>query len=181
LWLRDSAETGTAEYLRRYDAWVQDFERQGVTGIGFGWITLRKGGGAVRVEELRHGVEQPVGSYVEKVLNGFRTAGEFSSGRLRTASGVGQEQIGPPGAQDPERIVLRQAQRLRRAAGVGTVEAALAGVCDGTIPLEPLLAAIAELMGLRIDDVRAHALAVLPELIADGFFEVDEATVPGES
>lgn len=172
LWLRDSAETGTAEYLRRYDAWLEDFERQGVTGVGFGWITLRKGGGAVRVEELRHGVEQPVGSYVEKVLNGFRAAGEFSPGRLRTASGVRQEQIGPPGAQDPERIVLRQAERLRRAAGVGTVEAALAGVCDGTLPVEPLLDAIAELMGLPADDVRAHACAVLPELIADGFFEV---------
>jgi hypothetical protein len=67
--------------------------------------------------------------------------------------------------------VLRQTRGLRRAAGVGTVEAALAGVCDGSLPLEPLLDAIAELMGLPEDDVRAHAQAVLPELIADGFFE----------
>ncbi|WP_315987102.1 class I SAM-dependent methyltransferase [Actinomadura sp. HBU206391] len=172
LWLRDSCETGTAEYRRRYDAWLDHFERENVTGIGFGWISLRKGGTTVRVEELRQGVEQPVGAYVEKIFDGMAGGERFSTGALRTAAGVVQEQIGPPGAEDPERIVLRQTRGLRRAAGVGTVEAALAGVCDGTLPMEPLLEAIAELMGLPADDVRAHAQAVLPELIADGFFEI---------
>jgi len=52
------------------------------------------------------------------------------------------------------------------------VEAALAGVCDGTLPLDPLLDAIAQLMALDPEQVRAHADAVLPELIADGFFEL---------
>ncbi|GAA2110271.1 DUF7059 domain-containing protein [Actinomadura alba] len=171
LWLRDSCETGTPEYRRRYDTWLAHFEREDVTGIGFGWISLRKGGTTVRIEELRQGVEQPVGAYVEKIFDGMVDGRRFSTGRLRTAAGVAQEQIGPPGAGDPERIVLRQTRGLRRAAGVGTVEAALAGVCDGSLPLEPLLDAIAELLGLPEDDVRAHALAVLPELIADGFFE----------
>jgi hypothetical protein len=170
--LRDSCETGTAEYRRRYDAWLGHFDRENVTGIGFGWISLRKGGTTVRVEELRQGVEQPVGAYVEKIFAGMVDGESFSTGRLRTAAGVVQEQIGPPGAEDPERIVLRQTGGLRRAAGVGTVEAALAGVCDGTLPLDPLLDAIAELMGLSQDDVRAHAQAVLPELVADGFFEL---------
>jgi methylase of polypeptide subunit release factors len=175
LWLRDSCEAGTPEYRERYDAWLDHFEQQGVAGIGFGWISLHKSGAdrpAVRVEELRHSVQQPVGAYVEKVLKGLADAKDFSTGRLCTVAGVVQEQIGPPGAPDPERIVLRQTEGLRRAAGVGTVEAALAGVCDGTLPLEPLLDAIAQLMELPADEVRAHARAVLPELIADGFFEV---------
>ncbi|MDL4773825.1 DUF7059 domain-containing protein [Actinomadura xylanilytica] len=185
LWLRDSCESGTAEYRSRYDAWLDDFERQGVTGIGFGWITLRCTGAAaptVRVEELRHAVEQPVGGYVGHVLDGVSGSREFStvcgqSGgldrvRLRTAAGVVQEQVGPPGAEDPERILLRQSGRLRRAAGVGTVEAGLAGVCDGTLPLGPLLDAIAQLTGIDPGEARAHAAAVLPELVADGFFEI---------
>ncbi|GAA4131127.1 class I SAM-dependent methyltransferase [Actinomadura keratinilytica] len=181
LWLRDSCEAGTPEYRERYDAWLDHFERQRVTGIGFGWITLRNAGReqpVVRVEELRHAVQEPVGGYVDGILDGLAAAREFSTAcgrqdvRLRTALGVVQEQIGPPGAEDPERIVLRQTGRLRRAAGVGTVEAGLAGVCDGTLPLGPLLAAIAQLTGLDPDQVRAHAAAVLPELIADGFFEV---------
>ena len=175
LWLRDSCEAGTPEYRARYDAWLDYLEQRKVTGIGFGWITLhRSGGSLIRVEELRHQVEQPVGSYVTDVLSGLRAAeGVNLDGLvLRTTPRLVQEQVGPPGAPDPERIVLRQPDRLRRAAGVGTVEAALAGVCDGTLPLGPLLEAISELMGLPLDDVRAHAAAVLPELIADGFFTV---------
>ncbi|MEV0661491.1 methyltransferase [Actinomadura luteofluorescens] len=174
LWLRDSCEAGTPEYRARYGAWLDEFERRNVTGIGFGWITLRRGERpAVRIEELRHAVEQPVGAYAHEVLDGLAKAEEFSTacGRLLAAApGLVQEQIGPPGAEDPERIVLRQADRLRRAAGVGTVEAALAGVCDGTLPLDPLLDAIAQLTGMDPGEVRAHAAAVLPELIADGFF-----------
>nr|WP_242613988.1 class I SAM-dependent methyltransferase [Actinomadura roseirufa] len=178
LWLRDSCEMGTPEYRARYGAWLDHFERHGVTGVGFGWITLRRSGAerpAVRVEEIRHAVEEPVGAYAERVLDGLVAAEGFSTacgqGVLRVASGIVQEQIGEPGAEDPERIVLRQTGRLRRAAGVGTVEAALAGVCDGTLPLDPLLDAIAQLTGQDPADVRAHAGIVLPELIADGFFE----------
>ncbi|WP_256255697.1 DUF7059 domain-containing protein [Actinomadura madurae] len=174
LWLRDSCEAGTPEYRARYEAWLDHFDRQGVTGIGFGWITLRRSDRpAVRIEELRHAVEEPVGAYVSEVLDGLAAGSEFSTGCGRTpaaAPGLVQEQIGPPGAEDPERIVLRQTGRLRRAAGVGTVEAGLAGVCDGDLPLAPLLDAIAQLTGREPDEVRAHADAVLPELIADGFF-----------
>jgi len=174
LWLRDSCEAGTPEYRSRYEEWLDLFERQGVAGIGFGWITLRRSERpVVRVEELRHAVEEPVGAYVDDVLDGFRKGAEFSTGCgqvLAAADGLVQEQVGPPGAEDPERIVLRQTGRLRRAAGVGTVEAGLAGVCDGTLPPEPLLDAIAQLTGMEPGRVRAHADVVLPELIADGFF-----------
>ncbi|WP_425427516.1 DUF7059 domain-containing protein [Actinomadura meyerae] len=174
LWLRDSCEAGTPEYRARYDAWLDHFERRNVVGVGFGWITLRRSERpVVRVEELRHAVEEPVGAYAGDILDGLRKGAEFSTtcGQvLAAADGLVQEQVGPPGAEDPERIVLRQTRRLRRAAGVGTVEAGLAGVCDGTLPLDPLLAAIAELTGADEDQVRAHADAVLPELIADGFF-----------
>jgi methylase of polypeptide subunit release factors len=173
LWLRDSVETGTPAYRARYETWLDHFAAHKVTGIGFGWISLRKGGSAVRVEEIAHPVEEPVGAYVTRVLDGLAAALDLdvSTARLRTAEGLLQEQIGPPGAEDPERIVLRQTRALRRAAGVGTVEAALAGVCDGTIPLPPLLDAIAQLTGDPSEAVRAHAQAVLPELLADGFFE----------
>ncbi len=172
LWLRDSCEAGTPEYRDRYDAWLDHFERGKVTGIGFGWISLHKSGADnVRVEELRHAVDQPVGAYVDRIVRG-RPEHLTAATTLRTADGVVQEQIGPPGADDPERIVLRQTHGLRRAAQVGTLEAALAGACDGDLPLGALLDAIAHLTDAEPGDVRARAFAVMPDLIADGFFDI---------
>ncbi|HZE32930.1 MAG TPA: methyltransferase, partial [Actinoallomurus sp.] len=171
LWLRDSCEAGTPEYRERCDAWLEHFERQKVTGIGFGWITLRRSGGEdVRIEDLRHAVDLPVGAYVENLMRGRPDLTPATT--LRTAEGIVQEQIGPPGAEDPERIVLRQTHGLRRAAQVGTVEAALAGACDGDLPLGPLLEAIAQLTGADPGGVRERALAVMPDLVADGFFDI---------
>jgi methylase of polypeptide subunit release factors len=171
LWLRDSCEVGGPEYRSRYDAWLDYFERHNVTGIGFGWITLHRSGGEdVRVEELRHAVDQPVGAYVDRVVRGRPAVTEATT--LRTCAGLTSEQIGPPGAEDPERIVLRQAGGLRRAAQVGTVVAALAGACDGDLHLGPLLDAIAQLTGADAAAVRAQAFDMLPELVADGFFDI---------
>lgn len=155
LWLRDSAEQGTPAYRERYDEWLGRLEALGVTGIGFGWITLRDGGSldpVVRVEELTGPVEQPVGAYVDEVLDGIAAAHRIGSRELLdallvTREDVLEERIGAPGAPDPARILLRQTRGLRRVAQVGTVTAALAGVCDGELPLGPLLAAIAELTG----------------------------------
>jgi len=179
LWLRDAAEQGTPAYRERYDEWLGWLESLGVTGIGFGWITLRDGGSldpVVRVEELTTPVEQPVGGYVEEVLDAITTAhrigtDELLDALLVTRPDVVEERVGPPGAEDPARIVLRQTRGLRRRAEVGTVEAALAGVCDGELPLRPLLAAIAELTGADPDALIGRA-DELRTLIAEGFFQV---------
>ncbi|MEU8202082.1 class I SAM-dependent methyltransferase [Streptosporangium sp. NPDC049046] len=180
LWLRDAAEQGTPRYRELYDNWLGWFEAANVTGIGFGWITLNDSGSldpVVRVEEYGGPVELPVGGYVDEVLGAIAAAhrlsdAELLGSRLVVAEGVLEERIGPPGAEDPARIVLRQSGGLRRRAVVGTVEAALAGVCDGDYPLDPLLAAIAELTGEDHDDLRTKAPAALRPLIAEGFFHI---------
>ncbi|MFG2071549.1 DUF7059 domain-containing protein [Nonomuraea maritima] len=172
LWLRDAAEQGTPAYAEHYDRWLAWFDEQRVEGVGFGWITLRNSqtlDPVVRVEHLDHQVVLPVGDYVDSVLDAVATAHraeDLGSALLRTADGLLDERIGLPGAEDPIRIVLRQTQGLRRSREVGTVEAALAGVCDGELALGPLLNVIAELVGGgEIPD----ADAVRP-LIAEGYF-----------
>jgi len=180
LWLRDAAEQGTSRHRELYDDWLGWFETANVSGIGFGWITLNNSGSldpVVRVEEYGGPVEPPVGGYVDEVLGAIATAhrlgdAELLGSRLAVAEGVLEERVGPPGAEDPARIVLRQTGGLRRRAVVGTVEAALAGVCDGDYPLDPLLAAIAELTGEDHDDLRVKAPAALRPLIAEGFFHI---------
>ncbi|WP_433435913.1 DUF7059 domain-containing protein [Nonomuraea sp. CA-141351] len=172
LWLRDAAEQGTKAYAEHYDRWLAWFDERKVEGVGFGWITMRNSGTldpVVRVEHLDHQVALPVGDYVDSVLNAVAAAHRakgLDAARLRTADGLLDERIGLPGAEDPIRIVLRQTQGLRRSREVGTVEAALAGVCDGELALGPLLNVIAELVG---DGEIADADAIRP-LIAEGYF-----------
>lgn len=180
LWLRDSCEHGTPEYTRRYDAWLDYFEREGIKGIGFGWISLRNDvaqDATVRVEELRHEVEQPVGRYLPDVVDGAMTAHRLTdaallSAHVALAPGVIEERVAVPGAPDPEKILLRQREGARRVARVGTVEAALASVCDGTMPVGPLLDAIAELMGEDPEMIRERTPEALRTLISEGFFRV---------
>ncbi|MEV0593422.1 class I SAM-dependent methyltransferase [Nonomuraea cavernae] len=172
LWLRDAAEQGTPGYTEHYDRWLSWFEERKVEGVGFGWITLRNSGTldpVVRVEQLTHQVTLPVGDYVDDVLDAIATAHrakDLPSALPRTADGLLDERIGLPGAEDPMRIVLRQTTGLRRVREVGTVEAALAGVCDGELALGPLLNVIAELVG---NGEMPHADAIRP-LIAEGYF-----------
>ncbi|WP_084956200.1 DUF7059 domain-containing protein [Thermoactinospora rubra] len=171
LWLRDAAEQGTPAYTELYDRWLGWFEELKAEAVGFGWITMRRSDDpVVRVERLTHQVELPVGDYVDEVLDAIALAHRLTGMdqvRLRTAPGLLDERIGLPGAEDPSRIVLRQTRRLRRSTDVGTVEAALAGVCDGELALGPLLNVIAELVGG--DRVNADSLR---PLIAEGYFTV---------
>ncbi|MEU3019779.1 MULTISPECIES: methyltransferase [unclassified Nocardiopsis] len=180
LWLRDSCEHGTPEYTRRYDAWLDYFDREGIKGIGFGWISLRNDvaqDATVRVEELRHDVQQPVGPYLPDVVDGAMTAHRLTDAALLAAHvalapNVVEERVAVPGAPDPEKILLRQRDGLRRVARIGTVEAALASVCDGTMPVGPLLDAIADLMGEDPVLIRERTPEALRTLISEGFFRV---------
>ncbi|WP_017544053.1 DUF7059 domain-containing protein [Nocardiopsis prasina] len=180
LWLRDSCEHGTPEYTRRYDAWLDYFDREGIKGIGFGWISLRNDvaqDATVRVEELRHDVQQPVGPYLPDVVDGAMTAHRLTDAALLAAHvalapNVVEERVAVPGAPDPEKILLRQRDGLRRVARIGTVEAALASVCDGTMPVGPLLDAIADLMGEDPVMIRERTPEALRTLISEGFFRV---------
>lgn len=172
LWLRDAAEQGTSAYTDHYDRWLAWFDERKVEGIGFGWITMRNSGTldpVVRVEHLSHQVVLPVGDYVDDVLDSVAAAHRatgLDAALLRTVDGLLDERVGLPGAEDPIRIVLRQTQGLRRSREVGTVEAALAGVCDGELALGPLLNVIAELVG---DGEIPDSDAIRP-LIAEGYF-----------
>jgi hypothetical protein len=51
---------------------------------------------------------------------------------------------------------------------LGTVGAALVSVCDGSLAAGAALDAIAELLGLDVEQARAEGVALLRELVADG-------------
>lgn len=181
LWLRDAGDHrgDTAEYAARYEAWLNEFEARKTKGIGFGWIALRKSGSerpSIVAEEWPHPVEQPLGAFVtahferQDFLRETDDAGLLAT-RFRLADEVLQEQVGLPGAEDPEHVLLRQHRGMRRATKVDTVGAGFAGVCDGTLTAGRILDAIAQLLGedpVRLRDRTPESIRLLVE---QGFLE----------
>ncbi|MGW2046661.1 DUF7059 domain-containing protein [Streptomyces sp. NPDC001858] len=184
LWLRDAGDHrgDPTEYQAHYDAWLDEFEARKVKAVGFGWITLRRTAAAepvVTVEEWPHSVEQPLGdtilAHFER-LDYLRVHDDAAllAGRFRLVTEVVQEQVGLPGADDPEHVVLRQHRGMRRATKVDTVGAGFAGVCDGSLSAGRILDAIAQLVGEDPVLLRDRTPAQIRLLVEQGFLEPAE-------
>lgn len=181
LWLRDAGDHrgDPAEYQARYDAWLDEFEARKVKAVGFGWITLRRTSAAepvITAEEWPHPVEQPLGDTVRahfERLDYLRAHDDAAllAGHFRLAGEIVQEQVGLPGAEDPEHVVLRQHRGMRRATKVDTVGAGFAGVCDGTLSAGRILDAIAQLVGEDPVLLRDRTPAQIRLLVEQGFLE----------
>jgi hypothetical protein len=178
LWLKDAGLHGAPQYRRRYDTWLSWFDEQGIEAVGFGWINLRRvetRDALLRLEEWRWEVEQPLGPTVAAHFDGLATVAHLDDEALLGThpllrADVVQETHGAVGAEHPARIVLRQQRGLRRARQVDTVEAALAGACDGDLTLGQLLGALDQLLGAEVS--ARDRLAGVRELITEGFLEL---------
>ncbi|MFH8260093.1 DUF7059 domain-containing protein [Streptomyces roseolus] len=194
LWLRDSGDhRGDPEaYRAAYDRWMDAFEASGTKAIGFGWITLRRhpavaAGEAepsIVIEEWPHPVEQPLGPTVrahferQDYLRSHDDAALLADS-FTLAPEVVQEQVGLPGAEDPEHVVLRQNRGMRRATRVDHVGAGFAGVCDGSLSAGRILDAIAQLMGEDPVLLRDRTPQAIRLLVEEGFL-TPESLLPDE-
>jgi hypothetical protein len=171
LWLKDEGLHGAPLYLQRYDAWLGWFEEQGVEGIGLGWLNVHRARHASEFLDWPYAVEQPIAPAMRDWA--AAAAHPLSEHDLLTLRvDVVQETSGQPGAEDPETIVLRQQRGLRRARQVDTIEAALAGACDGELSVGQILDALASLTERDPGELRARYLPVVRELLVEGFLTV---------
>lgn len=179
LWLRDAGHERSSDYTRRYDAWVGWFQQQRVTGVGFGWVTLRRTDRdrpSVRTEEWPYEVEQPLGPEVDgwlrrtDLLAGLDDEALLAT-RWRVRADVRQETVGAPGAADPEVVLLRQQRGLRRARQVDTAEASLVGASDGDLTAAQIVDAVAALLSVDAGTLRSELVGPLRELVAEGFLD----------
>ncbi|MEU5810051.1 class I SAM-dependent methyltransferase [Streptomyces sp. NPDC047718] len=181
LWLRDAGDhrTGPAEYAQRYEDWLDEFEARKTKAVGFGWITLRRSDAAepsIVIEEWPHSVEQPLGDAVlahfarQDYLREHDDAA-LLDGRFVLVEEVVQEQVGAPGAEDPEHVVLRQHRGMRRATTVDTIGAGFAGVCDGSLSAGRILDAIAQLVQEDPVVLRDRTPEAIRMLVEQGFLE----------
>ena len=171
LWLKDEGLHGAPDYVQRYDAWLGWFEEQGVEGIGFGWLNVQRAPHASEFLDWPYAVEQPIAP----AMRDWAAAAAHplsEHDRLTLRVDVVQETSGQPGADDPETIVLRQQRGLRRARQVDTIEAALAGACDGDLSVGQILDALASLTERDPGELRARYLPVVRKLLVEGFLTV---------
>ncbi len=172
LWLRDAGLHGTPEYTRRYDAWLRWLDGQRVEAIGMGWVSLHNVAGTAVCEDWPYAVEQPLGPHVlarlttaEALPDDDRLLGL----RLTVAPDVVEERTGPPGADDPATIVLRQQRGLRRAEQADTLLAGFVGACDGDLTTGQILDALARLLDIDPAEVRRDYIPQVRRLVVDGF------------
>ena len=177
MWLSDAGLVAGPEHTRRYDEWLSWFDAEGIDGVGFGWLSLRRTDAepVLRLEEWTGEIAPPIGPSVK----GWAVAADqlrqlddeaLLGRRLHATSAQVQQTRGRVGAEDPEQIVLQLQQGVRRTRQVDTVEAALVGACDGELTVGQILDALGSL--LARDDLRASHLQSVRALVADGFLLV---------
>jgi methylase of polypeptide subunit release factors len=203
-WIRDGGtRAGSAEFERLCGAWLDDFEHRGVTGVGFGYVLLRRPNtvelpnldqsalGSRRLRRVER-LDAPLGrgtaglgSHLATALAAFdwhvpRTDVEVLAARLRVASDVTEERSHWPGEADPSVLVLRQGGGFRRELRVGTELAAIVGACDGELSLGAIVTAVAQLLELDVAELERGTVVEVREMLVDGFLllesERDETT-----
>lgn len=176
LWLADAGQAGRPGYRAAYTAWLDYLTDLGITGIGMGWITLRRTDAEpdLTLEEWPHGIEQPIGPAIAARLDSVAAQRELTDAELldrhwTVADDVTEESLADPGGADPRHIVLRQARGFRRAVETDTSLAGIVGACDGELPLGRIIDAVAQVLEVDPADLRAESTPRLRGLIRDGF------------
>ena len=182
LWVRDGGTPpGSPEYAALIDLWLQDFEQRGVTGIGFGYVLLRRPGAGTaplsRFERVSSpspqeglGADLARAVAVHDVL-GIRDDVGLAASVFTTAPDVTEARHFVPGAEDPTVIELHQGRGFGRTLTVDPGLAALVGACDGDLPVGVLIDAIAELLEVDAAALRADLLPRVRELAFLGFLD----------
>ena len=191
-WLRDGGTTpdrDSARFTAAYAASLDDLERRGVEGIGFGIITLRRPMRADapllrRLEEHTGRLRPPLGVHLAHGLamhdwlaahdgmrlDGMRLDGPaFAAARLTVAADVTEERYLEPGSADPRVIVLRQGDGFGRGVQADTALAGFVGACDGELTVGQIVGALAQLLAVPTAELAAELAPQVRDLIRDGF------------
>ena len=181
LWIRDGGTVpGTREFDRLLDAWLEDFAARGVTGIGFGYVLLRRPAGGDAPTLARYEtVTQPLaqgglGAHLAEALAAHDRLADMDDAAvaasvLRVSGDVTEVRHHRPGEEDPTVIELRQGGGFARSLSVDPALAALVGACDGDLAVGALIDAIAQLLEVDAGALRADLLPRVRELLFTGF------------
>nr|WP_251009215.1 methyltransferase [Curtobacterium sp. ISL-83] len=185
-WIRDGGtKPGTAEFDALVDAWLDDFQERHVTGVGFGYVVVRKtrtepvGRGPAglrrfeRVPETLGSNPAGLGATVARVLDAAawlatHDDAALAASRLVVAGDVTEERYYWPGNDDPTVMTLVQGGGFGRRVDADTALAAFVGACDGELSVAAIIGAIAQITGADDDALTADLLPRARDLVLDG-------------
>lgn len=166
------------EYERAYRAWLTDFAQREVTGIGFGYILLRRAKDSRpsfrRLEHVDTPVQRPLGGHISAILRQVDALADLDDAQLLAhhfvrAADVTEERYGTPGETDPTMIFLRQGDGYGRSTRVSTWQSAFIGVCDGELSAGQICGALAQLGQVEVTEILAEVLPFLRAALWGGF------------
>lgn len=181
LWVRDGGTLpGTPRYAALIDAWLTDFAARGVSGIGFGYVLLRRpDAGAPRLSRYERvgQVRDPqtaLGAHLAACLAAHDRLSALEDAALaaavlRVAPDVTEARHHLPGAEDPSVIELHQGGGFGRDIAADPGLAGLVGACDGDLPVGVLIDAVATLLEVDAAELRRQLLPQVRELVFTGF------------
>jgi methylase of polypeptide subunit release factors len=181
LWIRDGGTLpGSPEYAALIDAWLADFADRGVTGIGFGYILLRRPRHGTPTLARYERLAQPLdprtalGAHYADALAAHDAQAALDDDQLAAsvlvvAADVTEARHHLPGVESPSVIELHQGGGFARTVPADPGLAALVGACDGDLPVGALIDAIASLLEVDAVELRGELLPAVRELLVTGF------------
>ena len=181
-WIRDGGtRPGGEEFDRLVAAWLDDFADRRVTGVGFGYVLVRRPIEA-GTPPLRRFERMPealgtnpagLGATVARTFDAvdwLRAHGDDALGRARlaVAGDVTEERYYWPGNDDPTVMTLVQGGGFGRRVDADTALAAFVGASDGELSVRAIMDAIAQITGVDPDALAADLLPRIRELVVDG-------------
>ncbi|PPG36372.1 SAM-dependent methyltransferase [Pseudoclavibacter sp. RFBG4] len=183
MWLKDAAENAElSSWQHAFRRYLQDFASRDVERIGMGMFFLRRthegavGGPLRRFEHLTHALGHPLAAHIR---DGFEAItwlrgvddDELFDEPLVVAGDVTEERHSRPGDEDPSIIMLRQGAGFRRTMSMSTELTGFVSVCDGELVGSQIVTAIASLVDVEEEALRASLVPDVRELVALGFLE----------
>jgi methylase of polypeptide subunit release factors len=174
LWLQDAGEQHGSGYRARYDEWLSSLEARGVEAVGFGVITLRRGGRDVPVRRFQHVPQlwlQPVAPDIERWFAVQDWLARDPSGPLTASLGVADdvvvEQHGWPRAESV--TMLRRETGMRWSGPVDDFGLDVLAALDGSGPAAAAVAQAASAHQVPVETALEQAVPVLGRLLEEGF------------
>jgi len=178
LWIRHEVRTASA-VGDALDEWMRYYDREGITGISWCVVTMRRAPGPdtwLALDEVPTGIHAPVGDHLlrcfeaREALAGLGPDAQLElRPRLAPETRLEQRFTPAPDGWAPGEGRLRRDGGLPFEPTVDTQLANLLVACDGTRPLRELLAEAAAAAGVPTDAVVRSGAGVVRELIEAGF------------